>query len=152
MPLLLKTKNGKRLRKEKKQVVIDFTCKDFKRFDQSVISKINKAKDQILIIDYVYPLATLSKKSYSISDHVNLSGENPLKGPIFIPLANVYNSKKGIKVAGLLEGTYPNEKEKKILLKNDIKAYCYNTVPTVIFSVSKGLKAKVIGKVRYTAE
>ncbi len=100
------------------------------------------------ITDYIYPLVKLSKKKYDISDHINLSGNNPLKGPQFISLTNAYKSKNGIIVVCLKEGTAPNSHEKKILLKIGVKAYCYKLVPAVIMAASRGLKVKVIGIVK----
>ena len=107
-----------------------------------------KHKKNIEIIDHIYPLTKLSKKKYDIADHVNLSGHNPLKGPQFIPLSNIYISKKGIVVAGLKEGVHPNNKEKKILLKAGVKAYCYKLVPAVILAASRGKKVKAVGIVK----
>ena len=107
-----------------------------------------KKNSFVEIIDYIYPLTRLSGKKYDISDHINLSGENPLKGPQFIPLADIYKSKNGIIVAGLKEGVEPNSHEKKILLKAGIKAYCYNLIPAVILAASRGLKVEAIGVVR----
>ncbi len=102
----------------------------------------------VKITDYIYPLTTLSNKKYDISDHINLSGFNPLKGPQFIPLSNIYESKKGIVVVGLKEGIEPNLHEKKILLRIGVKAYCYKLVPAVIKAASKGLKVRAIGIVK----
>ena len=102
----------------------------------------------IKITDYIYPLTKLSKKQYDISDHINLSGHNPLQGPQFISLTNIYKSKKGIIVAGLKKGVEPNPHEKKTLLKAGIKAYCYNLVPAVILAASRGLKVKATGVVK----
>jgi len=106
-----------------------------------------KQKSFIEITDYIYPLTKLSKNKYDISDHINLSGSNPLKGPSFISLTDVYKSKKGIIVAGLKEGIHPNNYEKKILLKAGVKAYCYKLVPAVILAASRGLKVRAIGVV-----
>ena len=103
-----------------------------------------------LIEDYIYPLTKLSKKKYEISDHINLSGYNPLKGPKFISLTDVYKDKKGIIVVGLKAGTEPNPHEKKILLKAGVKAYCYNLVPAVILAASRGMKVKAIGIVKHS--
>lgn len=106
-----------------------------------------KQKSFIEITNYIYPLTKLSKNKYDISDHINLSGSNPLKGPNFISLTDIYKSKKGIVVAGLKEGVHPNNKEKKILLKAGVKAYCYNLIPAVILAASRRLKVRAIGVV-----
>lgn len=106
--------------------------------------KTNKKKI-VKITDYIYPLTKLSQKKYEIKDHINLSGDNPLKGPNFISLTNIYSSKKGIIICGLKEGTHPNKKEKKILLKAGVKAYCYNLVPKAICAAKFGLRVKAIG-------
>ena len=97
------------------------------------------------IIDYIYPITNLTKKQYEIKDHINLSGFNPLKGPKFIPMNNIYLSKTGIIVCGLKEGTVPNEHEIKIMKKAGIQAYCYNLIPKVIHAASLGIKVKAYG-------
>ena len=107
-----------------------------------------KKNNFVEIKAYIYPLTKLSKKQYDIVNHINLSGFNPLKGPNFISLTDIYKSKKGILVAGLKEGVHPNNHEKKILLKAGAKAYCYNLVPAVILAASRGLKIKAIGVVK----
>lgn len=138
--------------------IINFT-KDgnFKEFNSLVKEYLTKQKTQkfVHIFDYIYPLtkltkSTYAKNTYEITNHVNLSGYNPLKGPSFISLTNIYTSKDGITVLGLKEGTHPNNKEKKQLLKAGIKAYCYNLVPTVIFAASLGLQVKSTGIVKGT--
>ena len=108
----------------------------------------NKRGDTVELTDHIYPLTKLNKKTYEIKDHINLSGNNPLKGSKFISLTDIYNSKEGIIVCGLKKGVHPNNKEKKVLLKAGIKAYCYNLVPKVIFAASLGLKIKAIGIVQ----
>jgi len=109
-----------------------------------------KKNSFVEITDYIYPLTKLTNKKYDISDHINLSGHNPLKGPQFISLTNIYKLKKGIIVVGLKKGTEPNPHEKKILLKAGVKAYCYNLVPAVMLAASRGLKIKAIGIVKNT--
>lgn len=104
-----------------------------------------KKKRTIEISDQIYPLTMLTKHTYQIKDHINLSGLNPLKGPNFISLTNTYESKDGIVVVCLKEGTHLNNKEKKILLKIGVKAYCYNLVQKAILASSKGLKVKAYG-------
>ncbi len=133
-----------------KGILIDFTKKgNFKVFNNSVKNfiKKNKNKKILKIIDYIYPIANLKYNKYEISDHINLSGENPLQGPCFISLTNIYvsNSKNPLIVAGLKRENHPNKKEKEILLKNKVKAYCHNLIPTTIFAASYGLKIKAIG-------
>ena len=107
-----------------------------------------RKKNTVKIFDYIYPLTKLPGKKYEISNHINLSGENPLKGPRFIPLSNIYSSKKGIIVVGLKKGIKPNLHEKKVLLKAGVQAYCYNLIPAVILAASKGLKVKAIGIIK----
>ena len=103
--------------------------------------------DSVTIVDYVYPLTKLKNGSYPIKDHINLSGYNPLTGPVFISLTDVYKTKSGIVIVGLKDGSYPNEHEKKVLLKLGVKAYSYNIVPAVIFAASLNLRIKAFGVV-----
>lgn len=124
MQHLSKVKFGKRLRK--KTIETRYQC----------------------ISDYIYPLVKLTKDKYEIKDHINLSGCNPLKGPDFISLTNIYSSKKGIIVAGLKESVCPNQKEKKILIRCGVKAYCYNLVQSVILRASHGFQVKATGIVK----
>lgn len=141
----------KTLKHKKISFARNHTGKYFKTFSPKVKNylKKNKASSLIEIIDYIYPInKTLPRKELGIKDHINLSGENPLKGPVFISLTNVYKSRKGIIIAGLKQGIHPNNQEKKILRKINVKAYCYNLVPTVIFAASLGLKIKAVGIVK----
>ena len=128
----------------------NFTNKKQKKsFDLIKALLIKCKKDKaIKVIDYIYPLTKPTKNSYEIKDHINLSGSNPLCGPDFVPLTNIYESKNGIIVVGLKNGVTPNNKEKKILLKAGVKAYCYNLIPTAIIAASLGLKIKAVGIVK----
>lgn len=144
--LLIKSSGEKHLKK----IIINFT-KDgnFKRFNNQVKKYLlkNKKKKIVQIIDYVYPLKSLTRTSYEIADHINLSTYNPLIGPKFISLTNVYHSKDGIIVCGLIDGVHPSTLERKILEAARVKAYCYNLVPTVIYAASLGYKVKGFGVV-----
>lgn len=138
---------------EKGFLKVDFTLNgNFKKYNKSIKKYILKSKRKnILIIDYIYPLTRLRKDKYQISDHINLSGENPLCGPQFLSLTNIYNKHSlgdQMIVIGLKEGIEPNKNEKKILLKAKAKAYCYNLIPTVILSRSLGLEIKAIGVIK----
>lgn len=150
MPRLLTKNSGKKHLKDlSSEEIFDFTSSgSFKRFDSKVISQLKKVKDKILIVDYIYPLKNINSKTVEIADHVNLSGFNPLKGAEFIPLANIYQFKNGIVIAGLKEGTHPNNIEKNVLLKCNVKAYCYNIVPTAIYATFLGLKIEALGRVK----
>ncbi|GEM_PF-3325352 len=132
----------------KKSKTINFTnTGNFTGFNNSVIKHLleNKEQQTIEIIDYIYPITKLSKSSYQIKDHINLSGVNPLKGPEFISLTNIYKSRNGIVVCGLKEGIHLNSHEKNVLSKANINAYCYNLIPTAIFATFLGLKIKATG-------
>lgn len=138
---------------EKGFITIDFTSKGkFKRYNESVKKYILKSKKtNVLIIDYIYPLTRLKKNQYQITDHINLSGKNPLQGPQFVSLTNIYTQNKSsnkILAIGLKEGIQPNKNETRILLKAKAGAYCYNLIPTAIFAHALGFKIKAIGVVK----
>lgn len=114
-------------------------------------SKKKKRKKEISLKKKIYPLIKLTKKEYQITDHVNLSGENPLKGPKFISLTNLYVKNKklpGLKVAILKEGVIPTKKEKTKLVKVGIKGYCYDLAEDIIYAAFLGLKVNAKGIVR----
>ena len=85
------------------------------------------------------------KKDYQIIDHFNLTGSSP-KGIGFIPITELYlNKEEAIKhgdseasareeimVLALQEGEFPNEEEKKMLLKQGFKAYSYELIPQAL--------------------
>ncbi len=151
--LLTESAGEKLLRLEYKErtSIINFTeTGNFKNFNDKVKLFINKhqQKNELLIVDDIYPLIQSKNKIYEIKDHINLSGYNPLQGPQFISLTGIYNSPNGIIVIGLKEGVELNKHEKKVLLKVGAKAYCYNLVSTVIYAVSLGLKIKAVGIVK----
>ena len=139
------------LNKFKKKIEINFTDNgNFAEFN-NVLKKYlrkNKSKKIAYIIDYIYPLTRLAQAAYKIKDHINLSGYNPLAGPNFISLTNTYILETGIIVVGIKKGVELSNKEKKILLKCGVKAYCYNLVPTAVFCKSLGSRIKAIGVVK----
>lgn len=106
-------------------------------------------KKEIQIKDKLYPLTKLSKGSYEIIDHVNLTGLNPVKGPHFFQVNNAYlksfGKSKKIIVAGLKPGVKPTNKEKETLIKAGVQAYCYNLIPKTLHAASQGRKVKAIG-------
>lgn len=126
--------------------IIDFTKNgNFREFNNSVKKFLveNKNKKNVEIIDYIYPITKLSKTRYKIIDHINLSGINPLIGPLFLSLTKAYKSNIGLIVCGSI--SRPTKKEEKVLLKSNVKAYCFNLVPTVIFAKSLGLSIDAVG-------
>lgn len=143
MPSLLKAKSGK---KHHSQLVIDYTNPSTPIFNEKIKRKILKHKE-VFIIDNIFPFVSMKAGEYEVKDHLNLSGENPLKGPQFISMTDVYQSRSGIIVAGLKQGVVPNDLEANKLKKAGVKAYCYNIVPTVIFSIANGLKVRAKGVV-----
>ena len=139
------------VKKESNSSEINYTSKkSFSQFNESVKNHIKKHKPKkvIKVTDYIYPITKLRKDINEIHDHINLSGFNPLKGSNFISLTDLYISKNGLTVVGLKHGVHPNKKEKSILKRTNIKAYCYNLVPTSIFAASLGLKVEAIGIVK----
>lgn len=131
-----------------KSFLIDFTKKNKVSYSK-IFKQIAKCKKQVTIIDSIYPLKKLNKGSYTIADHINLSGTSLIKGARFIPLNNIYlksaKNKKQVIVAGLKEGVVPTKKEIKVLLKSGVSGYCYNLVHFAIYAAFKGLKVKAVG-------
>ena len=113
---------------------------------KNIIRKKTTKPEIIQITDSIFPLMKTKRKSYKIKDHVNLSGCTFLTGPEFVPMNDIYvSSTKGITVAILKKGIHPNNKEKKILLKAGIHAYCYNLLETAELAALSGLKVEAIG-------
>ena len=133
-----------------KGFIIDFTSKTFKKYDRNVIKYLLKLKPKTLVkfIDYIYPLKKLKPGLYPVKDHINLSGFNPLTGPSFISLTNIYRRTKGITVVGLPQDVEPNEKEKKKLINAGVNAICYNIVPAVILGAALNLKITAFGVIK----
>lgn len=148
MEYLLKMKSGK---KHHKEIVIDFTDKKFKKFNSSVIKYLireSKKFKKLKVIDKIFLLKELGENTIPVSDHINLSGFNPLQGPQFIPLTDIYKTKKtkkNITIVGLKEGVVPNKHEVKKLKNIGISAYSYNLIPTVIIGVSLGYNVEAFG-------
>lgn len=142
-------KKNKPAKHTKKNLVIDFTKNkdlDFKK----IISQQNIK--EIIVVDYIYPIAKLHDQEFTIQDHINLSGENPLSGPEFIGMSNPYNTANSkrpkITVAGLKNGVIPNSHELKILKKTGIDAYCYHLPLCAIYARSQNIKVNGLGRLK----
>lgn len=132
--------------------LIDFTgqAKGFQkheRFDERVIEELRKdgAGGEVVVIDYAVGLS----EPAIVSDHLNLTGGSPLKGPNNpigerFPVVNgIYvceNEKlpkglqglKKVVVAGLKEGVKTGEKELELIKSLGAEAFCKNVVHTMI--------------------
>ncbi|MBK9201053.1 MAG: hypothetical protein IPP57_28620 [Candidatus Obscuribacter sp.] len=149
---------------------IDFTgqVKEFAQeaaFGESVIKMLrDKGKAEVaIVIDRAYGLK--DDTPYLISDHLNLSGNNPLVGPndaigqrfpvvnnIYLDandtmdqeetwsLGNPLGKMQYAIAAGLHPGVTPTAAELEFIHKLGAKLYCYNLVPTMIVAAHAGLK------------
>lgn len=164
----MKLRNAKR---------IDFTgtCPEFdffEKFSDATIDLIrNKEKAEVVIVvDRAFGFAASHLKDneaepHLISDHLNLTGDNPLVGPNnpigerFPVVNNIYLSaadtidqeetwtmgnplsklRSGI-VAGVKYGAVPSPAELDLLYSMGAHFYNWNTVPTMIIAAHAGLK------------
>ncbi len=154
---------------------IDFTgqVKEFTQeaeFGDAVIKLLrDKGKAEVaIVIDRAYGLK--DNTAYLVSDHLNLSGGNPLVGPNdaigqrFPVVNNIYldasytmdqeetwsmgnplGKMPTAIVAGLAQGIKPSDAEMEFIKGLGAKLYCYNLVPTMIVAAHAGLK--VVGVV-----
>ena len=117
----------------------------------------NKEKE-IILIEEIFPIKNNLHQVNIVIDHVNLTGENILKGGKFIAVNDIYKTKVNLKkhfniadetpqitVACIKNGVIPNKKEIKKLLEVGISAYCYNIAYIGIYAAYLGVKINVVG-------
>ncbi len=154
---------------------IDFTgClsgwKHYSSFGDEVVGFIRgelPAKS-LLVVDYAYglPKAEISL----VSDHLNLTGSNPLIGPNnpcgerFPRVTDVYMTELFDKLptvitAGLKQGIEPSAEEVSAIKAVGGQCWSYNLVPTMIIAAHAGLKvlgillpAKAADKAKWEAD
>ncbi len=136
----------------KNALKIDFTgCltgfESFRGFNDDVCEIIRKQPGKTLIVvDYAIKMQT--SQPACVSDHINLSGSNPLIGPNHpcgerFPVMNdiyVTNSLPAVITAGLKPGFVPTEDEFDLINTWGVSAVCYNLVPTAIIAGHAGYK------------
>lgn len=130
-------------------MVIDFSgtvqgSKQFDKFSDEVVKLIRNSEEKVFVI---VDKGTGFKKAepFIVSDHINLTGGNPLVGPNdpcgerFPAVQDVYMTEKanGISVgiaAGLKPGYAPSEKDLELLRTFGCEVCCYNLVPAMIIA------------------
>lgn len=149
---------------------IDYTSSlsgfnQFKKFDRQSIDLIRKSVDSkvIVVVDSGYALP--KPVPHVVTDHLNLTGGNPLVGPnpeggprfpvinnIYLraidtldpkrtlPLNNPLGSLPAGIAAGLKEGVVPTEDDIKTIHSLGGEFYCYNLVPAMLVAAHLGLK------------
>lgn len=141
-------------------MIIDFTgtisgAKQFDKFDDEVTSLIRNSDEKLFVI---VDKGTGFKKTepFVVSDHINLTGGNPLVGPNdpcgerFPVVKDVYITDKanGLSVgiaAGLKPGYAPSAKDLELLRTFGCDFCCYNLVPAMIIAAHAG--RRVLGLV-----
>ncbi len=153
---------------------LDFTSSvpgfhHFKKFDQSSTDLIRKEPENkvIVVIDEGYALP--SNKPYLVTDHLNLSGDNPLVGPTTpggprfpvinnvylqiidtldpkrtMPLSNPLGNLSNIVTAGLKSGVVPSEDDLTTIRALGADCYCYNLVPAMLVAAQLGMRVFAI--------
>jgi purine nucleoside phosphorylase len=153
---------------------IDFTSSvegfnQLEKFDQATIDLIrsNKDKKMVVIIDSGHALP--DDTPHVVTDHLNLSGGNPLVGPnveggprfpvindVYVKIIDTIDPKKTMPLknplqdlpsgiaAGLVDGVVPTEKDLEAMRKMGADFYCYNLVPAMLVAAHIGLKVLAI--------
>ncbi|HND06562.1 MAG TPA: hypothetical protein PL012_12825 [Candidatus Obscuribacter sp.] len=155
--------------------LIDFTgelgqFKQYSGFTPEVVTELrNKEKAEVaIIVDRAYCQGLGENVPYLVSDHLNLTGDNPLVGPnnpvgerfpvvnnIYLGAADTMDQEETWAIgnplgkfatgvaAGLKAGVVPGGEEIKFLRELGVSLYCYNLVPAMLVAAHAGLK--VIG-------
>ncbi len=131
---------------------IDFTgmingFESFPGFNEDVCEIIRQKNHNVLIvIDHAIKMH--ANEPVCVTDHINLSGFNPLIGPNhesgerFPVMNNIYltNGLPKIIAAGLKTGIVPSEEEFCLINTWGVSALCYNLIPTAIIAAHAGYK------------
>jgi hypothetical protein len=147
-------------------ICIDFTGKIrsseyFQNYCQEVkntVRNCEKPKDDgartIVVVDRGFGFDSSIDLPHLVSDHLNLTGNNPLVGPNdpcgdrFPVINDIYISECGLNLpkgvaVGLRDGIKPSQEEDKKIRELGGSFYCYNLVPTMLVAAHAGWK--VIG-------
>lgn len=148
---------------------IDYTStvpgfKQAKKFDQESIDLIRKSEGKLLVvIDHGYALP--KPVPHVVTDHLNLTGDNPLVGPnyekgprfpvindIYVKIMDTLDPKKTLPInnplgslplgvaVGLKDGTVPTEEQLSAMRAMGGEFYCYNLVPAMLVAAHIGMK------------
>lgn len=148
--------------------IFDFTGasgngSSYKEYDAKVAEELRKPTENKLAIVIDYGFGFKVDAPHLVLDHLNLSGNNPLRGPNNpigerFPVVNgiyvtdceadvVQGLKTGI-VAGLKQGQKADAGELEFLYSLGAGFYSYNVVPTMIVAAHAGWKVlAVVGPV-----
>ena len=137
--------------------------REFSSFNSEVTSLLRNGQSEkvAVIVDRAYPLVKgLGKEPILVSDHLNLTGFNPLVGPndpvgerfpvvngiYLLDFANdsLAEMKQGV-AAGVKHGLSPGQEDSKAVEDIGADFYCYNMVPTMIVAAHAGWKLVGIG-------
>lgn len=157
----------------RKAIRIDFTgsgtggFESFEKFDERVIKCIREgsASKLVVIVDAAVPFTGDDGTPCIVTDHLNLTGDNPLVGPNHpcgtrFPVVNeIYMMPSQIRgpnetlpkrdyldrlrtgvVAGLRAGVRPSAKDEELMKSLGASLCCYNLVPGMIVAAHAGMK------------
>lgn len=135
------------------------------KFDQRTIDLIRNSADSkmIVIVDSGYALP--KAVPHVVTDHLNLTGDNPLVGPnyaagprfpvindIYVKIIDTLDPKKTLPMnnplgnlplgvaVGLKPGSVPSEEQMAAIRALGGDFYCYNLVPAMLVAAHIGLK------------